>query len=115
MGRVFTRKLGEGRSKLRRHDGFAKALVLELPLLHQWQHETATRSAAAALLEVREPRFLVAHGLTRGRPVKACALIRLSLSLQGSRLVSLVRPPAFLEGAVLDCGPGTRTRHNRNI
>jgi len=34
MGRVFTRKLGEGRSKLRRHDGLAKALVLELPLLH---------------------------------------------------------------------------------
>jgi hypothetical protein len=49
MGRVFTRKLGEGRSKLRRHDGFAKALVLELPLLHQRQHETATRIAAAAL------------------------------------------------------------------
>jgi hypothetical protein len=38
-GRVFTRKLGGAHSKTRRHECFARAVDLELPLLRQWQHE----------------------------------------------------------------------------
>jgi hypothetical protein len=39
-GRVFTRKLGEAHDKARRHDIFATAVDLELPLLRHWQHES---------------------------------------------------------------------------
>jgi hypothetical protein len=39
LGRVFTRKAAEAHSKARSHDGFAKAVDLELPLLRPWQHE----------------------------------------------------------------------------
>jgi hypothetical protein len=48
---------GFARNKARRHDCVARADP-EMPSLHPQQHETATRSAAAAL-EKREPRFLV--------------------------------------------------------
>jgi len=74
-GRVFTRKPGENR--WRRHDDFATAFDLEWLLLRQRQHETATRIAAAALVE-RAPRFLVAHGLKSGRFCRAP--IRLSFT-----------------------------------
>jgi hypothetical protein len=37
-GRVSTRKLSETHRKTRRHDGFVRAVDLELPLL-RWQHE----------------------------------------------------------------------------
>jgi hypothetical protein len=58
MGRVLTPKLGEAHDKVRRHDAFARAVDLELPLLRFWQHKTATRSAAAALLSKRSRGFL---------------------------------------------------------
>jgi len=45
------------RNEARRHDRFARAGDLEMLLLHRQQHETATRSAVAAL-KTREPRFL---------------------------------------------------------
>jgi hypothetical protein len=52
-GRVFTRKLGKAHSKARRHEGFARAVDLELPLLRYRQHEIATRSAVAAPIEAQ--------------------------------------------------------------
>lgn len=49
-GRVFTPKRGQARSKTCRHDGFAKAVDLELPLLRRRQHKIATRGTVAALI-----------------------------------------------------------------
>jgi hypothetical protein len=45
----LTPKQGGAHSNTRRHEWFATAVDLELPLLQHWQHKTATRSAAAAL------------------------------------------------------------------
>jgi hypothetical protein len=59
-GCVFTH------AEARRHDGFARAMDLEMLLLRYQQHETATRGAVAALDE-REPRFVIAGGLKYGR------------------------------------------------
>jgi hypothetical protein len=52
-GRIFARKLGEAHSKARRHEGFARAVDLELPLLRYQQHEIATRSTAVAPIEAQ--------------------------------------------------------------
>jgi hypothetical protein len=41
------------RVKRRRHEDFATALDLDLPLLHHLQHEFATRGATAALIKRR--------------------------------------------------------------
>ena len=48
-GRGLTPKQGGTHDKTRRHECFARAGGLELPLLQHWQHKTATCSAAAAL------------------------------------------------------------------
>jgi hypothetical protein len=60
--RAFTQKRSETRSNMRLRDDFARALDLKLLLLLHRQHENATRSAAAARILQRKPRFLVAHG-----------------------------------------------------
>ena len=56
-GRGLTPKQGGTHDKTRRHECFAKAGGLELPLLQPWQHKTATCSAAAALLSKRRRGF----------------------------------------------------------
>jgi hypothetical protein len=110
-GRVFTRKRGEVRPKTRRHDKFAKAVDLDLPLLHRLQHENSTRGATAALFKAL-PRFLVTGGQMR-TAIHGRALVRLSFTRVSARFA--VRSPGFLEGAILDRRAGARTRHNRNL
>jgi hypothetical protein len=44
MGRVFTRWRGAVHTNRRRHDIFATAVDLDLPVLHHLQHEFATRA-----------------------------------------------------------------------
>jgi hypothetical protein len=57
MGRVFTPERGQAHNQLRRHDGIVEAMSLDLPLLRHRQHEIATRSTAAALIESASPGF----------------------------------------------------------
>ena len=52
-GRVCTRKLAKAHNKTRRRDCFAKAVVLELPLLQPWQHETLRPVALRPRLKQR--------------------------------------------------------------
>ena len=113
-GRVFTRKLGKIRNlahdKTRRHEAFARAVDLELPLLRLWQHKIATRSATAAL-QSSAADVSVAHGLIAAADMAAR---RSGCPSQGLRLGC--RPFAdLLEGRHWTGGPGARTRHNRNF
>lgn len=74
VGRVLTperakvQKQAEAHSKARRHDSFAKTLVLEWLLLRPWQHKIATRSAYGDAKSAALPRFLIADRLERGWP-----------------------------------------------
>jgi hypothetical protein len=112
MGRAVMLARGAVQLKMRRHDIFATAADLDLPVLHSLQHEYATRGATAALIEAL-PRFLVAHGQGangRKRPRAAPVVLNLRVSARFA-----VRSPNFLEGAILDRRAGARTRHNRNL
>jgi hypothetical protein len=53
MGRVFTRVRGAIHECKRRRVCFAQALGLDLPLLHQLQHEFATRALRPRLAKRR--------------------------------------------------------------
>ena len=72
VGRVFTpevakvQKQAEAHRKARRHDSFARALVLEWLLLRPWQHKIATRSAYGDAKSGALPRFLIADRLDSG-------------------------------------------------
>jgi len=104
-GRVFTRRQNVFKQDAAHsgssHDCFATAMDPNLPLLHL-QHECATRGATAAPIEA-PPRFLVAYGqITSGQ--RSRALIRMSFTRVSARFA--VRPPGFLEGAILDWRAG---------
>jgi len=109
-GRGLTPKQSGAHSEMRRHESFARAVGLELPLLQHWQHKTATCSAAAALHEA-QPRFLsLTVGIANSHHGQT--LIRVSFTRDSARFA--VRSPTSSRGRSWTGGPGARTRHNRN-
>jgi hypothetical protein len=99
MGRVCTRKLAKAHSKTRCHDGFARAVVLELPLLQPWQHKTLRPVALRPRLKAAQPRFLSLTA-SHERQSYRRTLIRVSFTRVSARFA--VRSPDFLEGTILD-------------
>ena len=78
--RGFTRKRGEAQTKTRRHDKIVKARDLNKLLLRPWQHEIATRSGAAAPVQMAaQPGLVGASGPKSGQQA-GCTLIRMSLT-----------------------------------
>jgi hypothetical protein len=75
-------RAAEIHTSARRQKG-VRAVDLKIPLLRQWQHELATRSAAAAPHR-REPRFLVTFGQAANDPFGR-ALIRVSFTRVSAR------------------------------
>jgi len=102
-----------GRAGARRCESVARGMRVNWLLLQKQQHKTCDLAVRR-----RRPSDRCAAGIQhepanmRRRPLRAAAAS--DCPSKGRRLISLARPPAYLEGAVQDEACRARTRHNRN-